>query len=301
MNENLRPIIIKRVKKFAAGHHGGAWKVAYADFVTAMMAFFLLLWLLNAVTEEQRKGIADYFRPTLAPESVRTAAITIMEGQPAMLQEATDTAGTTAPSDDSENPDTPAGTKPDASEDGGTPRAPIDTKEAEKALAEKEEEAFKKAEQQIRQIIQTSPDLKGLSENILIDRTEEGLRIQLVDRDKISMFPSGSSAMNEKSQELLRSVAKVVAALPNKLAISGHTDAATFANEQKGYTNWELSTERANASRRVLVEAGIDSKRIETIRGKADTDPLIKNDPMSPQNRRISIVLLHERNGDTAP
>ena len=266
--------------------------MAYADFVTAMMAFFLLLWLLNAVTEEQRKGIADYFRPTLAPESSRTGPITVMEGDPSVLENTADTDAT----NEDEAPPTEA-TPQEEIETGSKENGKdeIDTAKAKEALAKAEEEAFKKAEQQIRLIIQSSPDLKGLSDNILIDRTEEGLRIQLIDREKVSMFPSGSAIMNEKSKELLRSVAKVIVSLPNKLAISGHTDAASFASGPMGYTNWELSSDRANASRRVLVEAGIESGRIEAIRGKAETDPLIKNDPLSPQNRRISIVLLHNQ------
>lgn len=323
MADNLRPIIVKRVKKSAAGHHGGAWKVAYADFVTAMMAFFLLLWLLNAVTEEQRKGIADYFRPTLATDSVRTGPITVMQGDPSILQNDSDTDATDedeAPPSETEATEKPAETKEakdtkdlkDAKgvelakkgEKGETEK--IDAAKAKEALEKAEEESFKKAEAQIRMMLQSSPDLKGLAENIVIDRTDEGLRIQLIDREKVSMFPSGSAAMNENSKALLRSVAKVISALPNKLAISGHTDAAGFASGPAGYTNWELSSDRANASRRVLVETGIDSSRIEAIRGKADTDPLIKDDPMSPQNRRISIVLLHgdgikEKPSETVP
>ncbi|HEX2581316.1 MAG TPA: flagellar motor protein MotB [Dongiaceae bacterium] len=297
MANDSKPIIVKRIKKGGDGHHGGAWKVAYADFVTAMMAFFLLLWLLNAVTEEQKKGIADYFHPTIAPESARTAPITIMEGAPNVLQSPTDL-GAASEEAEGQKPDSAAGTQAEENNTSGA-QAQKNVAEATSAAERKaEQEKFKQAEEQIRQIIQSNPELRALSQNILIDQTKEGLRIQLIDRDKISMFPSGSSVMTERSQELLRSVAKAISNLPNKLAISGHTDAAAFSGGPEGYSNWELSTDRANASRRVLSEAGIGPQRFEAIRGMADTDPLVKEDPLSPQNRRISIVLLKK---DAAP
>jgi len=289
-----RPIIIKRIKKSTNPHHGGAWKVAYADFVTAMMAFFLLLWLLNAVTEEQKRGIADYFRPTIAPQENQGQTI-MLEGQPAIMQA---TAGATGAESDTDSVTEGAATKDGAAQTGlNTPSKddktkPVNEKEARDVVAKAEERQFEQVKLQIQEAIKQSPELRDLQNNLLIDQTPEGLRIQLIDRDKISMFPSGSSTMNDKSRALLQRVAQVVRGLPNKLSISGHTDAAPYAG-QNGYSNWELSSDRANASRRVLVDAGIDAGRVEAVNGKADKDPLDAQNPLSPTNRRISIVLLH--------
>ncbi len=168
----------------------------------------------------------------------------------------------------------------------------MDEQTARDVVAKAEEKQFDQVKLQIQEAIKQSPELRDLKDNLMIDQTPEGLRIQLIDRDKISMFPSGSSSMNDKSKELLQKVAQAIHGLPNKLSISGHTDAAAYAG-QAGYSNWELSSDRANASRRVLVDAGIAAGRVEAVNGKADKDPLDAKDPLSPTNRRISIVLLH--------
>jgi chemotaxis protein MotB len=299
-----RPIIIKRIKKSGGGHHGGAWKVAYADFVTAMMAFFLLLWLLNAVTEEQKKGIAQYFKPTIAPQS-QQAMQAILNGQPAMMQavdgasaaEADVTVDNPAEDADSnpaapssqQNPDTEATPAPP----GQKAEKPVDVKEAQDVVAKAEQQQFAAVKDKIMQQIQQDPGLADLKNNIDIQQTPEGLRIELLDKEKISMFPSGSSSMSDRSQKLLQLVAHVIAPLQNKLSISGHTDATPFQG-RADYSNWELSADRANAARRALVDAGINDARVENITGRADTDPKVKGDPFSPENRRISIVLLRE-------
>jgi chemotaxis protein MotB len=306
-----RPIIIKKIKKVVGGgHHGGAWKVAYADFVTAMMAFFLLLWLLNAVTEEQKKGIAAYFRPTLAVQNT-SATFTILTGQSQPMEDMSGGASQDSDSEDEEQamqqaPATGEGDRPQSMEgerpdigtgnepEPGKGDKPVDLEEAEKAVAAAEQKQLEQIQQDIKNAIQEDPELKALEKNLKIDQTEDGIRIQLLDQEKISMFPSGSAAMNSRSKELLEKVADVVKSLPNKIEISGHTDAKPYAGGDN-YTNWELSADRANASRRVLVGAGISADRLTMIKGQADTDPFVKTDPFDPQNRRISIVLLREQ------
>jgi len=353
-------VIIKKVKKVAGGHHGGAWKVAYADFVTAMMAFFLLLWLLNATTDAQKRGIADYFAPTLATKSLTSGAGGVLGGltmtAPGSQMSTSAPPGiTTALNqpqdfDDEDNDDEPGKTPNDKeanSNSSGFANAdkaqnnPNDRANAlkpnqakadaalldpakvdlakvdvskldlskldlskvdpstmtqaqfEKLKTAREESQFAKAEQELRQAIQQVPDLKQLAQNLVVERTSEGLRIQLVDQDKNSMFPLGATEMNDKARELMGVVAQAVEKLPNKIAITGHTDSTPFIRPGN-YSNWELSADRANASRRALVAAGLPPDRIETVVGKADTDPMIKGDPNSPQNRRISIVVLRD-------
>jgi chemotaxis protein MotB len=311
-----RPIIVKKIKKVAGGHHGGAWKVAYADFVTAMMAFFLLLWLLNAVTEEQKKGIAAYFRPTLAVQNT-SATFTILTGQAQPMEDMSGGASQDSESEDEDQamqqaPATGEGDKPQSLEGdkpdigtGNEPQPgkgdkPVDLAEAEAAVKASEQKQLEQITEDIKNAIQEDPELKELEKNLKIDKTEDGIRIQLLDQEKVSMFPSGSAAMNPRSKELLEKVAEVVKTLPNKIEISGHTDAKPYSGGDN-YTNWELSADRANASRRVLVGAGINADRLIMIKGRADTDPFVKADPFDPQNRRISIVLLREKKAVPTP
>lgn len=282
-----RPIIVKRIKKISGGHHGGAWKVAYADFVTAMMAFFLLLWLLNAVTEEQKKGIANYFRPTIAFQNA-SATFAVLEGQAQPMATMTGGAAVQSDVDDPEQTDP---TQPEPAVNDGT--KPVDLEEAAATVAQAEEKQLQQIKEEVKKAIEAAPDLKDLEKSLKIDKTDEGIRIQLLDQEKVSMFPSGSAVMNDRSKELLEKVAQAVRNLPNKIEISGHTDATPYTGGGS-YSNWELSTDRANASRRVLVESGIDTSRLKTVEGKADTDPFVKENPLDPQNRRISIVLLRD-------
>lgn len=307
---NERPIIIKKVKKAGhGGHHGGSWKVAYADFVTAMMAFFLLLWLLNATTDEQKKGIADYFAPTIASRTSSGSGGVLggrtIETEGAMVANKQSPSITVV----LEEPGQTGTAKPDAFEtaaelhDEQDPEEAADISEeaARRRIAEEEERQFEEAEHQIRQAIQDLPDIQQLAQNLIIDRTPEGLRIQIVDQDKLSMFPRGSAEMVEQARRLMDLVAKVIQRLPNEIAITGHTDSTPFSQTNSNYTNWELSTDRANASRRALLAAGVPEERIATVVGKADQEPLITEDTTSPQNRRISIVLLRESpSGDTS-
>lgn len=303
-NENSNgpaPIIIKRVKKHAAAHHGGAWKVAYADFVTAMMAFFLLLWLLNATTEEQKLGISNYFAPA-SPSATKSGSGGPLGGLSLSvegpMQSASSPVGVvvsiprpaeTEMEDAEETDDNPFSIpEEELLENGG-----LSEEELGERFAEIEEAEFAKAENALRQAIAETPELKGFSNNMVIDRTPEGMRIQIVDQTQVSMFPRGSSAMYQHTKALMEQVAKVIGNLPNRIAITGHTDATKYANPD-GYGNWELSTDRANASRRALLDMGLPARRIALVMGKSDREPLIKDNPKDPRNRRIGIVLLHE-------
>ncbi|HEU0070502.1 MAG TPA: flagellar motor protein MotB [Alphaproteobacteria bacterium] len=302
---NAPVIIIKRVKKGHGGHHGGAWKVAYADFVTAMMAFFLLLWLLNATTEEQRKGISDYFAPNSVSKNTSGSG-GVLGGQTLTRDGSMRRLGSAV---SLAMPTPPAESEMTQPLDGESPGAGGDLDEAEKAKAKlgeddnsedlqrlrakRENEAFAGAEKELRQAIQEIPELKALADSVIVDRTPEGLRIQIVDQDKMSMFALGSAVPQESTKKLLGEIEKVIAKLPNKLAISGHTDSTPYSRNSN-YTNWELSSDRAQAARRMLTDTGLDPARVKQVVGRADNDPLLPNEPASPRNRRLSIVLLSD-------
>ncbi|MBL4739929.1 MAG: flagellar motor protein MotB [Sneathiella sp.] len=288
MADEVAPIIIKKVKKVVGGHHGGAWKVAYADFVTAMMAFFLLLWLLNVTDSVQKQGISDYFAPTVASTSSETGSGGILGGT-SMQTEGAMKSNTGVPSVTSSISPPEEGKKDDADGDG---QSEIDEEEFLARLAAIEEASFEDAKDQLKQAIAADPELEGLADNIIIDMIPEGLRIQIVDQYDESMFKSGSSTITPRVKRLIGKIAKAIENLPNSLSISGHTDSSGFAGNS--YTNWELSSDRANASRRALIETGLDLERIQRVSGKADQDPMIEDDPSNPGNRRISIVLIRE-------
>ena len=284
-------IVIKKVKKGGGhGHHGGAWKVAYADFVTAMMAFFLLMWLINTTTPEQKRGIADYF----APASV-SASTSGSGGILAGTELATDGVRSKGASTIVERttPETQRPTQADTDGEGNGETGVEPTRDSlERAKALREEAALKKAEITLRQAIENLPDIAELSKHILIDQTPEGLRVQLVDQEGRSMFDNGSAQPNARAQRLIAAVGEIIAPLTNRISISGHTDASPPA--RSGYGNWELSSDRANATRRLLQATGLSEQRIHQVAGKADSEPLFVDDPTLPGNRRISIVLLRE-------
>jgi chemotaxis protein MotB len=307
---NEQPVIIIRRKKGGGhgGHHGGAWKVAYADFVTAMMSFFLLLWILNTTTSDQRKGLAEYFAPAGISES-HGGAGGVMGGLSPTTDHGANLSDTSPPGvDDRTLPsqglgeegdeDTPGKSK-NTGEGSGASGALKDAAAAAAAL-QREEEGFQKAEEVLKKAISDSPEFSDLAQQILIDRTPEGLRIQIVDRDKFSMFPSGNSIPYERGRDLLRLVGKVIARLPNHISISGHTDSAPFLAGGR-HDNWGLSCDRANVSRGELVYAGVDPNRVERVVGQADKDPLYPKNPNDPKNRRISIVLLRESSSSPKP
>jgi chemotaxis protein MotB len=277
-------IIVKKIKKGGhAAHHGGAWKVAYADFVTAMMAFFLLMWLINTTSPEQKRGIADYFAPASVSETTSGSGGILGGASPA---------SSGAKSSGSEDviealaPEAP----PNVTETGQSQNQSQNSSAGAQDKAD--DAALTSAAQSLRQAMQDMPELKELSKQIIVDQTPEGLRIQLVDQEGRSMFKEGSAAPNDRAKVLLRSVARVVNQLPNRITIAGHTSAS--AGGAKSASDWALSSSRADASRQILQSAGVDADRIYQVAGKADSDPLYPDDPLLPGNRRITIVLLRE-------
>ena len=291
MAEKNQSIIIKRVKKVAGGAHGGAWKVAYADFVTAMMAFFLLLWLLNAVTEEQLTGVSNYFAPTMASKS-QSGAGGMLGGQ--VIGQGAQQSNTSSPTLVAHMPPSSIGPGGDDLTSAVTePLEGMTEKDFKEKLAEREQKKFEKAKEVLENAVKSIPELKQYQGSLLVDNTQEGLRIQLTDQEGLAMFPSGSSAMYGYTRAMLDMVSRVVNQMPNRIAISGHTDGIPF-RDPSGYSNWELSADRALASRRMLIAAGVPENRIDRVVGKADTDPLVTDDPKAPRNRRISIVLMRE-------
>ena len=285
-----QPIIVKKVKKIAGGHHGGAWKVAYADFVTAMMAFFLLMWLINTTSPEQKRGVADYFAP--ASVSASTSGSGGLLGGTAIGQEGAMQAGATPMFDKEAPPQTPGQSRTDAdsanSPSEGGSGSPSEADIAAE-MAEREAAEFAAAEMSLRQALQDMPELAELSRNIIVDQTPQGLRIQLVDQEGRPMFEPGSAVPNARTRTLLQAAAKVVQQLPNQLIISGHTDAAP--NPDPAMSNWDLSSARANAARRLLLEGGLTEDRVSEVVGRAGADPLFPDDPFAASNRRISIIL----------
>ncbi len=275
---NAKPIIVKRIKKGAHGHHGGAWKVAYADFVTAMMAFFLLLWLLNAVTQEQLQGISNFFTPISASKT-QSGAGAILGGKtisdPGAAESSTAKATVTM-----DLPPPKAGQGPS---DSQSP--------SEDVAKKKEEEQFKKAEEDLKKAIEGVPAFRQLANSLLVDNTPEGLRIQIVDQDGLAMFPAGGAEMYQHTRRLLEVVGRIIKQMPQNISIAGHTDSTGFPDLTK-YSNWELSADRANAARRALMQFAVPPDRVSLVVGKAFTDPLTKDDAANPRNRRLSIVLL---------
>lgn len=284
MANEARPIIIKRIKKVSGGAHGGAWKVAYADFVTAMMAFFMLLWLLNATSQEQKEGLADYFTPTTASTNSESGAGGILGGTSLNSDGAQSSAVTVS---------IPATTTEAQTEDQNAEQSKSKQEEFAARTAKREQNYFEEMAEDIRVAIQTNPELSRLKDQVLIDITEDGMRIQLVDKDNRAMFRPGSATLYKYAEKMIRKIAIVVEKMPNRISISGHTDASPFTSKPN-YSNWELSADRANASRRILNASGVSSNRIAEVLGMAASDPLLPDSPLRPENRRITILLLRE-------
>lgn len=271
-----RPIIVKKVIQQAhGGHHGGAWKVAYADFVTAMMAFFLLMWLLGATNEAQRKALADYFAPTIVQTKQDTAGSNGLFGGDSLVSvdkyphgaAQTGTRAMTIPRD----------------ADGG----PREASGRERA---KDKEQFRKLAQTLMDQLQSKGDLKRLAPNLRFTETLEGLRIDVVDDANLSMFVMGTSQLTPDGARLFREIAKPVAAVTNQVMVRGHTDAAPWS-AKSGTNNWRLSVDRAEVTRHYLEYRGIASERFSRIEGVADREPYVPSDRFDPRNRRISITL----------
>jgi chemotaxis protein MotB len=338
-------IIVRREEGGGHAHHGGAWKVAYADFVTAMMAFFLLMWLINATTEEQRRGIADYFNPTNvlsradsgsgrpfggqtpndnASLMSTTGTIEVQPGKrPVVMDIDEDDSQTPAEpvprregppgQEDAENARlvlrTPPGALVGPEQPRGGPAAEpspeqrpenVGETELRQELAKREREAFEAAAEQIREAVRSDPALADLGRQLLIEQTPEGMRIQLVDAERQPMFALGGAAPNDRARALLQRVAQVIQRLPNAISITGHTDSTPFRGGGER-SNWDLSTERANVTRRLLVDAGVADNRIKSLAGHAERDLLIPEQPTAAANRRVSITLISQAPGIPRP
>lgn len=282
-------IIIRKVKAGGHGHHGGAWKVAYADFVTAMMAFFLLLWLLNAASKEQLEGISEYFGPisTVAATAGGAGLLAGKTVSDSGVFEEDRKYTRTSPNQPVVEIQAPYTSVLNEKADGS---GPPDEKQLEDYKRRKEEEQFKEAEKQLHAAIEDSPDLRGLAKSLIVDDTPEGLRIQIIDQEGLPMFPRGEAEMFAHTRQIIEMVAKVITKMPQDIEITGHTDATRYQNGT--YSNWELSADRANAARRAFIQANVPADRITRVVGKAATDPLFPGDPEAPGNRRLSVVLL---------
>ena len=280
--DELRPIIIKKVKKAGHGHHGGAWKVAYADFVTAMMAFFLLLWLLSITTDVQKEGIADYFTSNPAVTRSESGSGGVLGGTTIELEGAM--TSKIKPLVEREATQDPAMTSTQS----------VSDQRFEQERKKREKENFNAAKNALKRAINATPELAELSSALKIDITPEGLRIQISDKKTKPLFTSGSANLLPHTKQLLTKVSGVIQKLPNELSVRGHTDSVPYG-PNNNYTNWELSADRANAARRQLLKGGLPPARINNVVGKADTDHFITNNPRDGRNRRISIVLLHQK------
>ncbi len=277
IDPNKRPIIIKRVKKVTGGGHhgGGAWKVAYADFVTAMMAFFLLLWLLSTAPQETLSGISDYFTPTIGLKD--------SEGIGFKGGEAASSVGI------SKDATTQPGVVFGKATTGPTPENPDTTAAAE---GDQEANLFREGASALKQAFTSEKTIAQYSENITVEQTPDGLKIDLMDSDKYPMYEGNTPNLTEHGQMILSRMVGIIKRIPNYITITGHTDASPAEAGREQYSNWELSADRANAARRFLVKSGIESEQPKKIVGLADKDLIMPSEPRNPRNRRISILLM---------
>ena len=273
--KKLQPIIIKRIKKNAHAAHGGAWKIAYADFMTAMMAFFLLMWLLGSTAQGELQGLADYFNTPLkiamtGGEGSGSSASIITGGG----SDLTKKSGQTRKTDAERN------------------RQKLSPEEARAAVAKQDEIRIKALQSKIDAIITNTPRLNEFRSQIRIDLTPDGLQIQIVDDQNRPMFDSGSALVKPYMRDILRDIGAALGEVENRISLAGHTDAALYGNGDRGYSNWELSADRANASRRELVAAGMPDAKLSRVVGLAASDLLEPDNPRAPANRRITITIL---------
>jgi len=281
-DEGLRPIIIKRIKKSGGGHHGGAWKIAYADFVTAMMAFFLLMWLLGSTTKGDLQGIADYFstplKVAMAGGSGSGDSSSVIKGGGKDM------------------------TRIDGQQKKGedlTPAKNFNLKAAEAELERQEVNRLKALKERIEKAIDTIPGLQQFKNQLLIDITTEGLRIQIVDEKNRPMFALARAELQPYTKVILHEIAKILNDIPNRISLSGHTDATPYSSGEKSYSNWELSSDRANASRRELIAGGMAENKVLRVVGLSSAVLFDSADPLNPINRRISIIVLNKKAEDS--
>ena len=287
--KKLQPIIIKRVKKGGHAVHGGAWKIAYADFVTAMMAFFLLMWLLGSTTEGDKKGIADYFSSPL-----KIALLASGSG-----------AGDASHVVKGGGQDLTRSTGQVKSGDVTAPKHTVNLHALKAEQVRAEIARLEDLKRKIEEKINGNLKLAAMKSQLRLDMTRDGLRIQIVDADNRPMFPSGSAVVQPYMRDLLRDIGSVLGEVPNRLTLEGHTDAQPFPGGERGYSNWELSADRANASRRELMAGGLAENRVLRVQGLAFSQPFNRQDPTDPSNRRISIIVMNREAEDrvfkTAP
>ena len=280
--DDKRPIVIKRIKKMSAGAHGGAWKIAYADFVTAMMAFFLLMWLLGGSTAEgDLKGIAEYFKTPfkvamLGGKGSGDATSVIKGGG----NDLTKSNGQVK--------------KADESPSKKIVNLKAATEELMKMEKAKELSKLKELKMKIEDAINSNAKLQQFKSQILLDITSEGLRIQIVDEKNRPMFKIGSAVLEPYTKEILQEIGKSLNEVPNRIGLSGHTDATPYSMDRKGLSNWDLSADRANASRRELIQGGMDEAKVVRVVGLSSAVLFDKSDPFNPINRRISIIVLNK-------
>lgn len=275
IDESKQPIVVKRIVK-RGGHHGGAWKIAFADFATAMMAFFLLLWILGATTESQRAAISEYFQNPSAFEGDSVSpSENVGEGtgsKPAIIE-------FEGAIDMGPDPDTP-------------PPEDLSTQEIDTLAREQDEARLEALAQQLQEALDQSENLAPYKDQLLIDITDEGLRVQIVDKENRSMFDLGGTRLKPYTAVILKELGSIINQVPNRISLTGHTDARPL--QGFNYSNWELSTERANAARRALIAGGMDPDKIGRIVGLSSTVPFDKSDPNNPVNRRISLIVMTE-------
>ncbi|WP_370264487.1 flagellar motor protein MotB [Limnobacter sp.] len=289
-SEEERPIIVvKKIKKGGHGHHGGAWKIAYADFVTAMMAFFLLMWLLGSTSEGDLKGISDYFNSPLkvalmgGPGSGTATSVIDAGGTDLARQVGQIKAGSNSEAKTNYNMN-------NINNNNINSNSP--------AFEQAEASRLVELKGEIEGLIEASELMKQFKNQILLDITSEGLRIQIVDERNRPMFDSGSAVLKDYMRDILRNITKMLLQVPNKISLSGHTDATPYSSGVKGYSNWELSAERANASRREMTAAGMPDSKMLRVVGLASSLPFEEKDPYAAVNRRIAIVVMNKRSED---
>ncbi len=283
MAEELKKtIIVKKIKKGGGGHHGGAWKIAYADFVTAMMAFFLLMWLLGSTSKAQKAGISDYFKTPLMVAIKNTGGPAVGASDSIMK----DTGGKDITKKQGQ-------VKPDDGSKGK--EKSVDIKEAEEAMKKAETAKLEELKEKMEKAISDSPELSKFKNQLLMDLTAEGLRVQIVDEQNRPMFNSSKADMQPYARKILQEIGKVLNGVNNKVSLSGHTDAVPYAGGEAGYSNWELSSDRANASRREMIAGGMDESKIVRVVGLGSASLFDKDNPFNPTNRRISIIVMNKQ------
>ncbi|MBF4991177.1 flagellar motor protein MotB [Methylophilus sp. QUAN] len=276
--EHIAPIIVKKIKKGGGGHHGGAWKIAYADFVTAMMAFFLLMWLLGSTSKAQKEGIAEYFQ---TPLHMVLMGPSLGQSDSALKN----TGGKDVTKKQGQ-------VKPVEGDPGKLKTVKLeDVKEVLKQAEKVKLEALKA---KIEQAIEDNPTLQQFKSQLKLDITSEGLRVQIIDEQNRPMFENAKAELQPYAKTILREIGKTLNGVDNKISLSGHTDAAGYANGDHGYSNWELSADRANASRRELIAGGMDETKLMRVVGLGSAIMMDKENPFNPINRRISLIVMNK-------